>query len=112
MANRHAETLKLIEDNYTQAAKNYFNDMAATTTPQQAQKIDQNYSEAEAAWARAMVDVLSRSNPQVDAAKKDLKKANDAVKAARAGHEAIANLTAKLQVASSLAGTLVRIAAL
>jgi hypothetical protein len=111
MPTDHKASFKLIEANYAQAAENYYRDMAAAKTEADAQSIDQNYKDAESAWAKALIGVMSRSSAQVEAAAKDLKAANDAVKAARAAHKAIGELTNKLKMATSIAGTLVRIAA-
>lgn len=112
MATSHDSNFKLIESNYLQAAENYYSDMAATRTPIEVQKVEQNYQQSESAWAMALNAVLSRSDPQVERAAKDLKAANAETKAARASREALAGLVSKLQMAASLAGTLVRIAAI
>jgi hypothetical protein len=111
MPKSHDANFALIEANYLQAAKNYYNDMAATRTPLEVQKVEQNYQECESAWALALISTLSRSNQAVEQATAELKKANAAVKASRAARESLTALLGKLQLASSLAGTLVRLAA-
>lgn len=111
MPTDHKSNFKLVEANYVQAAENYYKDMAASKSEADAQTIDQNYKDAESAWAKALISVLSRTSAQIDATAKELKAANDAVKSARSAHKAIGELNKALQVATSVAGTLVRIAA-
>lgn len=110
MATNHDANFALIESNYLQAAENYYDDMAATRTSKEVQKVEQNYQESESAWALALTEVLNRSNAQIEKTQVDLKKALKAVSDARKNHDAIAALIPKLQMASSIAGTLVRLA--
>lgn len=103
---------KEIEKNYLQAASNYYADMVRTKSEAEAQAVDQNYKEAETAWAKALISVLEADSDAAEAITANLVAANEAVTAAREASEGLEKLLKVLKTATGVANLLVKVAAL
>lgn len=112
MPSKKNVVFEAVEKNFAQAAANYYRDMVACTTEEQAQAIDQNYKEAETAWAKAMIAAMEQTGDAVEAALAELKAANKEIEKARSASKKIDDLIKLLKQATAVAGFIVKIAAL
>lgn len=112
MPSTPADRFAQIKRTKDQVNKDYYDAMAATTTPAQAQAVDQNYYMAELAFVTALKQGLEKNNSTVESAFSSLKNANDELKAAKLKAEGIASFLKKMTAAAKLALKLASIAAL
>ncbi len=102
------EAFEAIEENWFSVMKNYYNDMAASQSREQAKAVEANYHAAEMAYLDALEKGLAGGAAKADAALAALKIANAAVKKSREKGEAIDKLLAKATAATGKATDLVK----
>lgn len=100
-----------IEQTWFDADEHYYDDMRRTRSANQALAVELNWSNARAAYYRALADGLTRNNAEADAAHAALEQANRTVMQARAESERFGNLLDLLKDASGAAMRLVLLAA-
>lgn len=101
-----AETnFKAVAENWFSVMNNYYADMAATKTAEQAKAVEDNYRAAEKAYLDAVAAGLAGAG--MSGALKALQDANAAVKASREKGEAIGKLLVKAKDATEKATKLV-----
>lgn len=111
MATAAEQKFQEVANTWFDTMHNYYNDMAASETAEQAKAIEDNYHRAERAYLDALEKGLTSGGKEVDAALDALKAANSEVKASRAAVDKIAKILGSAKKATTAATKLVKAAA-
>ena len=112
MPSKHESVFAAIDQNFRQAAENYYRDQIAHPSAQERAAIRKNLKDAEDAYNKAAMLKLGSSGDALDAAFANLTAANKEIENARASAKKIDNFAALLKQATAFAGIIVKIAAL